>query len=75
MISKATKQVLSLVMCLTLIPLGVPADAAVFFQEQAPDQGSSTPPPSPAPAVAPMTADQLDSLVAPIALYPDALVA
>ena len=27
------------------------------------------------PAVAPMTADQLDTLVAPIALYPDALVA
>jgi hypothetical protein len=75
MISKASRQVLSLVMCLTLIPLGVPADAAVFFQEQAPDQGSSTPPPSPAPAVAPMTVDQVDSLVAPIALYPDALVA
>jgi hypothetical protein len=39
-------------------------------QTQAP-----TPTPTPAPAPAPMTSDQLDSLVAPIALYPDALVA
>jgi hypothetical protein len=30
---------------------------------------------SPAPVPAPLSADQLDSLVAPIALYPDALVA
>ncbi len=40
-------------------------------------QGSSEPSAqgSPSPAPAPISADQLDSLVAPIALYPDALVA
>jgi hypothetical protein len=36
-------------------------------------QGSSAPTPAPTPA--PLSADQLNSLVAPIALYPDALVA
>jgi hypothetical protein len=36
-------------------------------------QGSSATAPAPTPA--PLSADQLDSLVAPIALYPDALVA
>lgn len=36
-----------------------------------PAQGNATQPPAPAP----LSADQLDSLVAPIALYPDALVA
>ncbi|MGA7080940.1 MAG: DUF3300 domain-containing protein [Terriglobales bacterium] len=40
-------------------------------------QSSSEPPAqgSSAPAPAPLSADQLDSMVAPIALYPDALVA
>ena len=39
------------------------------YSTQGTQQGSS------APAPAPLSADQLDSLVAPIALYPDALVA
>jgi len=41
-------------------------------QQTAPPPASA---PSPPAAPAPLTADQLDSLVAPIALYPDALVA
>jgi len=46
----------------------VPGEGALLAQ--------TTPPPAPAEAAqAPLTADQLDSLVAPIALYPDDLLA
>jgi hypothetical protein len=78
MIAKTTKQLLSLVVSATLVPLGIPAEAAFAFQNQTPPPSSSTAPTAltnSAPAVAPLTPDQLDSLVAPIALYPDALVA
>lgn len=52
------------------------AQQVALIQNQTADQSTtSAAPPSSAPGVAPMTADQLDSLVAPIALYPDALVA
>jgi hypothetical protein len=64
MITKTTHQVLSMSLCALLLVQGVTAQ--------------TSPQPSPAaapPAVAPMTATQLDALVAPIALYPDALVA
>ena len=47
-------------------------------EQQAPPQDSQAPPQSgqaPAPAYAPQTAQQLQQLVAPIALYPDSLVA
>ncbi len=73
MISKWMKQTMSMLVCSTLIIAGAPAE---FLQAQdasqpAPvSQGSSIP-----PAVAPLTSSQLDALVAPIALYPDALVA
>jgi hypothetical protein len=78
MISKVMQQSLSILMCAFMLVLGVqPANA---FQDDAGAQPSATssaptPTPSPAPTVAPMTTDQLNSLVAPIALYPDALVA
>jgi hypothetical protein len=64
MISKITHQVLSMSLCAVLLVQGVAA--------QTNPQSSST---AAAPTVAPLTTDQLDSLVAPIALYPDALVA
>jgi Protein of unknown function (DUF3300) len=67
---QVTKQVISTLMCVILVPLTVPAEAAGFY-DQTPPQTSSTS----APTVAPLTSDQLDALVAPIALYPDALVA
>jgi hypothetical protein len=41
----------------------------------APTPATGTTAPSPAPTPAPLSAEELDSLVAPIALYPDALVA
>jgi Protein of unknown function (DUF3300) len=64
MISQKIQQVLSVSLCTILLVQGVAAQTS--------PQSSST---SAAPAVAPLTADQLDTLVAPIALYPDALVA
>jgi hypothetical protein len=63
MIFNMTRQVLSISLCAILLVQGVAAQTST--------QTSSTA----APAVAPLTSDQLDSLVAPIALYPDALVA
>ena len=63
MISKMIHQVLSMSLCALLLVQGVAA------------QTSSQPSSTAAPAIAPLTTDQLDSLVAPIALYPDALVA
>ena len=51
-----------------------PAPAPAPTPQQQPTTNQAAPG-NPAPTPAPMTADQLDSLVAPIALYPDALVA
>jgi hypothetical protein len=64
MISQKIQQVLSMSLCTILLVQGVAAQTS--------PQSSSTSAP---PAVAPLTTDQLDALVAPIALYPDALVA
>src|SRR5271168_3887989 len=82
MITKTTRETLSSVMCLTLLVLGAPGQPAFAFQDQTPSQTQSQPQASSpsgtssaAPTAAPLTADQLDALVAPIALYPDALVA
>jgi Protein of unknown function (DUF3300) len=73
MITKWMKQTMSMVVCSTLMIAGAPTELlqAQNASQPAPaSQGSSTP-----PAVAPLTTSQLDALVAPIALYPDALVA
>jgi hypothetical protein len=73
MITKWIKQTMSMVVCSTLIIAGAPTELlqAQDASQPAPaTQGSTTP-----PAVAPLTSSQLDTLVAPIALYPDALVA
>ena len=73
MIAKWMKQTMSMVVCSTLMIAGAPTELlqAQNASQPAPaSQGSSTP-----PAVAPLTSSQLDALVAPIALYPDALVA
>lgn len=83
MITKTTKQLLSVLACSTLIMAGTSAEAMDPQQDQASSQQNSTQPPSSgvpstssaAPAVALQSPDQLDALVAPIALYPDALVA
>ncbi len=69
MVTKWMKQTMSMVVCSTLIIAGAPTE---LLQAQSASQpaAASTP-----PAVAPLTSSQLDALVAPIALYPDALVA
>ena len=64
MILKMTHRVLSMSLCAILLVQGVAAQTS--------PQASST---AAVPAVAPLSTDQLNSLVAPIALYPDALVA
>jgi hypothetical protein len=63
------KQTMSMVVCSTLIIAGAPTE---LLQAQSASQPA---PASTLPAVAPLTSTQLDALVAPIALYPDALVA
>src|SRR5271165_2284327 len=74
------KRALSLALCLALLAVTMPIDAGALMlfqgQEAAPP---STPTSAPASDYsgqgAPMTAAELQGLVAPIALYPDALVA
>jgi hypothetical protein len=75
MILKTIQQTLSVLMCTTLLITPGSVQPAYAFQDQAPQPPSSPPPASTPPTVAPQTADQLDALVAPIALYPDSLVA
>ncbi len=70
------RQTLSVVLCLVLVlaTMGSGADAAMLFQSQgaAPAAAPSSGYPGQG---APETAEELQALVAPIALYPDALVA
>src|SRR5271167_1602933 len=70
------KRVLSVALCLALIAVTMPIEsgAVMLYQDQqaAPAPASSSSYPGQG---APMTAEELQSLVAPIALYPDALVA
>lgn len=80
MIANTMKQALSILLCSALLLPDAPAEALAQDQAQNNSQQAATNQPSStgastAPTVALQTADQLDSLVAPIALYPDALVA
>lgn len=63
MIRSITKQLLCVALSFLLVIVTIPADMAA----QAPPAGSSQP--------APLSADELQQLLAPIALYPDSLVA
>jgi uncharacterized membrane protein YgcG len=72
---KLGERVLSVVLCLALIAFTTPIDAgAMFFQDQQSAPAAAAPSDYPGQG-APMTATELQGLVAPIALYPDALVA
>lgn len=70
MTTKSTRHFLSPVACLTLLIAG---GRQMLGQHQTPTQRSSAT--DAARSIAPQTPAQLDALVAPIALYPDALVA
>src|SRR5208283_1208839 len=67
------KQILASVLAFALLLPMLP-QALSAAQEQDQDAQSSAPPPQ-APPYTQQTADQLQQLVAPIALYPDSLVA
>ena len=72
------KKVLSTALCLALVLVTIPREsgALMFYQDQQSAPGSSTAPASDYPGQgAPSSTQELQSLVAPIALYPDALVA
>ena len=69
------ERALSVVLCLALIAFTTPVGAdAMFFQDQQSAPASAAPSDYSGQG-APMTAAELRGLVAPIALYPDALVA
>src|SRR5208283_867171 len=73
-----SRKFLSVALCLAFITFTMPLEsgALVFYQDQQPPPASSSGSPSEYPGQgAPQTAAELQSLVAPIALYPDALVA
>src|SRR5271163_707978 len=70
---RAIATVMSFLLALMTIPAGVNAQTSSQNPSQSGAQSTS---PSAAPEeYAPLTSDELDGLVAPIALYPDALVA
>ncbi len=69
------RQVLATILCALLIPM---SQADLYAQQPSPPPGSTQAPvsgQSTRDTVQPLTPDQLGQLVAPIALYPDALVA
>jgi hypothetical protein len=70
--AKLGKKILSAALCVPLVAITTPIDAnaAMYFQSPTPPSTSDY-----SGQGAPMTAAELQALVAPIALYPDALVA
>lgn len=72
------KKALSISLCFALVVITMPREsgAVMFYQDPQPPPGSNTAPASGYSGQgAPSSAQELQSLVAPIALYPDALVA
>ncbi len=65
MTTALNKQILSMLLCVMLVAVTMPLEI----------EGQSTPAPGYAGQGAPLTPEELQGLVAPIALYPDALVA
>src|SRR5271170_4018250 len=71
--SKLWKKILSAALCVPLVALTTPIDAGAGMQSQTTPTPTSTA--NYSGQGAPQTAAELQALVAPIALYPDALVA
>src|SRR5271155_1986668 len=70
------KQFLAPLLFLVVLMTGCPQDQAQDQDATLPQQGAAAPQEgAPAPAYTQQTAEQLQQLVAPIALYPDSLVA
>ncbi len=72
-VGQLTRQGLALLLSAVMIMIPMGQDA--FAQETAPPPPPPASPEAGAPQAQPLSPDQLDQLVAPIALYPDALVA
>ncbi len=70
---RAIAVVMSFLVSLATIPVGTSAQSSTSSGSQSGAQSGSAP--AAPEEYAPLTADELDALVAPIALYPDALVA
>jgi hypothetical protein len=70
---RAIAVVMSFLVSLATIPVGTSAQSSTSSGSQSGAQSGAAP--SAPEEYAPLTADELDALVAPIALYPDALVA
>jgi uncharacterized protein DUF3300 len=68
------KAVAALLICFLVVTV-VPTRSQTAPASGTQASGESAPPPGPQDEYAPLSADELDALVAPIALYPDALVA
>lgn len=72
MIALRHQRPLSLLLCFLLVMFTIPLDSVAQQQDAAPASNSS---PSYSGQGAPMATNEIQSLVAPIALYPDSLVA
>lgn len=70
MTKKIMKPFLSILACLILLAVGASTEALGQTSQTSSSENAAS-----APTVAPQTPAELDALVAPIALYPDALVA
>ena len=71
-----SQRAIATVMSFLLAVITIPAQGIAQTSSQNPSQSAQSASPSAAPEeYAPLTSDELDGLVAPIALYPDALVA
>ncbi len=69
------RRILTIALCLSVLGLTMPIDVAALVLYQSQESASEAPPSDSPGQTAPMTAAELQGLVAPIALYPDALVA
>jgi hypothetical protein len=75
-LNQSARGVLAVALSLLMIPCTQPGLYAQDVPPPPPQDAGYAPPPGPPPGnYAPLGADQLNQLVAPIALYPDALVA
>src|SRR6516162_4853384 len=70
--ARALKTSLVSLLSVALLFATLPVDAAMQDTQQAPPPAANS---APAPQYTPQTPEQLQQLVAPIALYPDSLVA
>jgi len=72
---QAGRKFLGILLSVAIVFAATPQSFAAYQPQEAPAQTPAPAPGTPAPAYAQQTPEQLQQLVAPIALYPDSLVA